>query len=56
MNYTDHYNSDYMLKLRHIGAQILEDEEFEKRLNEQLETVDIKKIVARKSSSRAIKK
>ena len=42
MNYTNHYNSDYMLKLRHIGAQVLEDKEFENKLNEKLELFDLK--------------
>ena len=39
MNYTDHYNSDYMMKLRHIGAQLIEDKEFEQKLNEKLANV-----------------
>jgi hypothetical protein len=39
MNYTDHYNSDYMMKLRHIGAQLMEDKEFEQKLNEKLKHV-----------------
>jgi hypothetical protein len=51
MNYTDHYNSDYMLKLRHIGAQMLEDKEFEARLDYQLDRVDMKKIM-RKSKKK----
>ena len=42
MNYTNHYNSDYMMKLRHIGDQVLEDREFEDRLNQRLESIDKK--------------
>jgi hypothetical protein len=42
MDYTHHYNSGYMLKLRHIGAQVLEDKEFENKLNEKLEFLDLK--------------
>ncbi len=42
MNYTDHYNSDYMMKLRHIGNQVLEDREFEDKLNDKLEKIDRK--------------
>ncbi|CAF0761215.1 unnamed protein product [Brachionus calyciflorus] len=39
MNYTDHYNSDYMMKLRHIGASLLEDQEFEEKLDSKLENI-----------------
>jgi hypothetical protein len=39
MNYTGQYNSDYMMKLRHIGAQLIEDKEFEQKLNEKLKQV-----------------
>jgi hypothetical protein len=42
MNYTDHYNSDYMMKLRHIGQQVLEDKEFEEKLNEKIEIIHFK--------------
>lgn len=43
MNYTDHYNSDYMMKLRHIGAQLIEDKEFEQKLNEKLNNLKLMK-------------
>lgn len=43
MNYTGHYNSDYMMKLRHIGTEILEDKEFEVKLDEKLEITNLKK-------------
>lgn len=39
MNYTNHYNSDYMMKLRHIGANLLEDKEFEHELNERIDSL-----------------
>lgn len=43
MNYTDHYSSDYMMKLRHIGQQVLEDKEFEEKLDEKIEIFNFKK-------------
>ena len=50
MNYTDHYNSDYMMKLRHIGQQVLEDTEFEEKLNEKIEIFQFKGFNNKKSS------
>ena len=44
MNYTDHYHSDYMMKLRHIGNQLIEDKEFEQKLNEKIELIDLRKL------------
>ena len=44
MNYTDHYNSDYMMKLRHIGQQVLEDKEFEDKLDEKIEVFKFKPV------------
>lgn len=49
MNYTDHYHSDYMMKLRHIGSQLIEDKEFEEKLNEKIQLIDLRNI---KSGSR----
>ena len=43
MNYTQHYNSDYMMKLRHIGFEVIEDKEYDKRLDEKIELVDLNK-------------
>ncbi len=43
MNYTNHYNSDYMMKLRHIGEQLLEDKEFEKKLNEKIQIKELER-------------
>ncbi len=42
MNYTDHFNSDYMMKLRHIGNQIIEDQEFEQKLDEKIFSMETK--------------
>lgn len=42
MDYTNHYSSDYMMKLRHIGYQVLEDKEFEDKLNDKLNSIDYK--------------
>lgn len=42
MDYTNHYSSDYMMKLRHIGFQVLEDKEFETKLNDKLNSIDCK--------------
>lgn len=39
MNYTDHFNSDYMMKLRHIGNNLIEDCEFESKLDDTLENL-----------------
>lgn len=39
MNYTDHFNSDYMMKLRHIGNNLLQDCEFESKLDATLENL-----------------
>jgi hypothetical protein len=44
MNYTNHYHSDYMMKLRHIGNQLIEDKEFEQKLNEKIELIDLRNI------------
>lgn len=52
MNYTDHYNSDYMMKLRHIGTEILQDTEFEYKLDSKIKTLDIPK----KPNNRTLKK
>lgn len=30
------------MKLRHIGQQVLEDKEFEEKLNEKIEIIDVK--------------
>jgi hypothetical protein len=45
MNYTDgHFNSDYMMKLRYIGNQLIQDEEFDEKLNEKIQLIDLRKI------------
>lgn len=44
MNYTNHYHSDYMMKLRYIGNQLVEDKEFEQKLNEKIELIDLEKL------------
>ena len=48
MNYTNHYHSDYMMKLRHIGNQLIEDKEFEQKLNEKIELIDLRNIQSSK--------
>ncbi|RNA28056.1 stress response nst1-like [Brachionus plicatilis] len=44
MNYTDHFNSDYMMKLRHVGNNLLEDPEYESKLDATLENLTKLKI------------
>ena len=48
MNYTNHYHSDYMMELRHIGNQLIEDKEFEQKLNEKIELIDLRNIQSSK--------
>ena len=37
MNHTGHFNSDYLMKLRWIGAQLLDDDEYESKLDQHIE-------------------
>jgi hypothetical protein len=50
MDYTNHYNSDYMLKLRYIGYQVLEDREFEDKLNGILDSINHNKMDKKKDN------
>jgi len=40
MNYTGHFNSDYMMKLRHVGESLIDDQLFEKILDAKLNALN----------------
>ncbi len=42
MDYTDHYHSDYMMKLRHIAEKTMKDNVFDEMLDQKIKSTILK--------------